>query len=77
LRDDLELTELERFDTLHVIYRLLILVGVALVATVLARIPWTMEWSGAIFVMLFPLMRTERILRRRWRAPLLAAPADR
>src|SRR5450432_4251139 len=39
LRDELELTELERFDTRHTIYRLLVLVGVALAAAVLARIP--------------------------------------
>jgi hypothetical protein len=59
------------------IYRLLILVGVALIAAVLACIPRTMQWSGAIFAALFPVLRTERILRRRWRAPLLAAQAER
>jgi hypothetical protein len=30
-----------------------------------------------IFVALFPLLRTHRILHRRWRAPLLAVTADR
>ena len=77
LRDELELTELERFDTRHVIYRLLVLVGVALATCVLARIPRTTLWSGALFAALFPLLRTHSILRRRWRAPLVAARADR
>ncbi len=77
LRDELELTELERFDTRHVIYRMLVLVGVALGAAVLARIRWTMQWSGALFAALFPLLRTHSILCRRWRAPLVAALVDR
>ena len=77
VRDELELTELERFDTRHAIYRLLVLVGVALAATILARIPRTMQWSGAIFASLFPFLRTHRILYRRWRAPLLAETAAR
>lgn len=77
LRDELELTELERFDTRQTIYRLLVLVAVALAATVLARIPATMRWSALIFVALFPLHRGQRILQRRWRAPLRATPAGR
>jgi uncharacterized membrane protein len=77
LRDGLELKEVERFDTLHTIYRLFILVAVALAATVLARIPATMRWSSFVFLALFPLLRGQKIVHRRWRAPLLVNSADR
>ena len=73
LRDELELTHLERFETRQTIYRMFVLVGVALGAAVLARIPRTMQGSSWAFAALFPLLRTHSILHRRWRAPLLAA----
>lgn len=75
LREPLELTELERLDTRHKIYRLLILVGVGLTAALFARIPWALQWSGLIYVVLFPLMRLQRIIHLRRRAPLAAANA--
>ena len=75
LRDALELTELETFDTRYKIYRLLILVGVGFTAASLARIPWALQWSGLIYVALFPLMRLQRIIHRRRRAPLIATDA--
>lgn len=72
LRDALELTELEKFDTRYQIYRLLILVGVGLLAALLARIPGPLQWSTLIYLALFPLLRFQRIVHRRKRAPLLA-----
>ena len=73
LRDALALTELEKFDTRYQICRLLILVGVGLSAALLARVPWALNWSGYIYISLFPIMRISRVIHRRKRAPLLTA----
>lgn len=73
LRDALELTELERFDTRYQIRRLLILVSVGLLAAVLATIRATLSWSSWTYLLLFPLLRTHALMHRRKRAPLLAA----
>jgi uncharacterized membrane protein len=75
LRDDLELNELERFDTRYQIYHLLILVVVGLIAAAFARVPEAVHWSGLIYLLLFPLLRLQRIIHRRRRAPLAAANA--
>ena len=72
LRDELELTQLERFDTRYLIMRLLILVAFGLIAALLAYIPSTRNPSGLIYALLFPILRTARIIHRRRRAPLLA-----
>lgn len=71
LREALELTELEKFDTRYQIYRLLILVGVGLLAALLARMPGPLQWSTLIYLALFPILRVQRIVHRRKRAPLL------
>jgi hypothetical protein len=73
LRDVLELTELERFDTRYQIFRLLTLVAVGLIAALLACIPLTRNWSSLVYILLFPILRTSRLIHRRRRAPYLAA----
>jgi uncharacterized membrane protein len=73
LRDVLELTELERFDTRYQIFRLLTLVAVGLVAALLACIPLTRNWSSLLYLILFPILRTSRLIHRRRRAPYLGA----
>ena len=76
LRDELELTPLEIFDTRYQLFRLATLVGTGLVAALLACIPLLRNVSSLIYFLLFPILRTSRSIHRRRRAPYLAA-ADR
>ena len=71
-----ELSELEKFDTRYQIFRLLTLVAVGLIAAVLARVPVLRNWSSLIYMLLFPILRTSRVIHRRRRAPYLAAMAE-
>lgn len=73
LRDALELTELEKVDTRYQIYRLLTVVGMGLVAALLACVPVTRAWSSFVYILLFPILRTSRTIHRRRRQPYLAA----
>ena len=75
LRDVLELSELEKFDTRYQIFRLSILCGVGLIAALLARIPVLRNWSTWVYMLLFPILRTSHVIHRRRRAPYLAAMA--
>lgn len=72
LRDGLELNELEKFDTRYQIFRLLTLAGVGLIAALLACIPVLRNWSSLVYILLFPILRTSRVIHRRRRAPYLA-----
>lgn len=76
LRDGLELTELERFDTRYQILRLVILVAVGLIAALLACIPLSRNVSSLIYILLFPILRISRLIHRRRRAPFLASMAN-
>ena len=73
LRDELELTELEKFDTRYQIFRLFTLVGFGLIAALLACIPMVWNWSSLVYILLFPILRTSRMIHRRRRAPYLEA----
>jgi uncharacterized membrane protein len=73
LRDALELTELEKFDTRYQIFRLLTLVAFGLIAALLACVPVVRNWSSLVYILLFPILRTSRAIHRRRRAPYLAA----
>ena len=74
LRDALELTELEKFDTRYQLFRLVTLVAFGLIAAGLACIPLVRNWSTLVYILLFPILRTSRMIHRRRRAPYLAAP---
>jgi hypothetical protein len=76
LRDALKLNELEIFDTRYQILRLLTLVTVGLFASILAWIPATRNWSGMLYFLLFPVLRTAGMVHRRRRAPYLMAMAN-
>jgi uncharacterized membrane protein len=76
LREVLKLTELEKFDTRYQIFRLITLVAVGLIAALLARIPVLRSWSSLVYLLLFPILRTSRVIHRRRRAPYLAAMTD-
>jgi uncharacterized membrane protein len=73
VRDELELSELEKYDTRYQIYRLLTFVGVGLLAAALARVPVLLQWSGFTYIVLFPILRIARVIHRRNREPYLAA----
>ncbi len=72
LRDALELTELEKFDTRYIIRRLLTLCAVGLIAAGLAQIPAIRNWSPWIYALLFPILRISRIVHRGRRAKFLS-----
>lgn len=77
LRDSLDLNELERLDTRHLIFRLGCLVAIGLIGALLAQFPSVVNWSGWIYLAIFPILRIHRVVHRRKRAPLLAATPDR
>ena len=72
LRDVLELSELEKFDTRYQIYRLWTLVGMGLLAALLACIPVLRSGSSLVYMLLFPILRTSRSIHRRRRQSYLA-----
>ena len=67
MRDALELTELERFDTRNQLVRLSALIAIGLAAALLACIPSVRNWSTLIYLLLFPILRTFRIIHRQHR----------
>jgi hypothetical protein len=67
LRDALELNDVEKADTRYVMFRLVILVGFGLVAAGLALIPVVRNWSGLLYILIFPILRVSRIIHRRRR----------
>ncbi len=73
MRDALELTELEKFDTRYQIFRLAMLVGMGLLAALLACVPLFRNWSSLVYILLFPILRTSRTIHRRRRTQYLAA----
>ena len=72
LRDALQLNELERFDTLYQIFRLLTLAGFGVIAAIVACIPALRYWSTLVYLLLFPILRISRLMHRRRRASYLA-----
>jgi uncharacterized membrane protein len=78
LREALDLTELEKFDTRYQILRLVILVAVGLIAALLACISLARNWSSLVYILLFPILRTSRVIHRGRRQRYLEAqPNDR
>ena len=75
LRDEIQLSAVERFDTIHAIYRFLMVIGIGLLAAGLAQFPGTAGWSGLSYFLLFPVLRAHRILHRKWRRRFLAPEA--
>ena len=71
LRDALQLTELERFDTRYLILRLLTLSGFGVIGAGLAQISGVRNWSAMVYILLFPVLRISRIVHGRRRAKFL------
>ncbi|MDQ6624300.1 MAG: TMEM175 family protein [Verrucomicrobiota bacterium] len=70
-RAELQLTELERFDTRYLVKRFGVLVGMGLFAAFLARLGWFLEWTTLVYILLFPILRVSRIVHERKRATYL------
>lgn len=77
LRETLDLNELEKFDTRYQIFRLLTLAGMGVIAASLACIPVLRNWSSLVYMLLFPILRTSRVIHSRRRAPYFAAMKER
>jgi uncharacterized membrane protein len=71
LRGELELNELERFDTRYIIYRLSTLSAFGVFAAGLACIPPIRNWSSLVYLLLFPILRISRIVHTRRRRRLI------
>ncbi|HJT45583.1 MAG TPA: TMEM175 family protein [Chthoniobacterales bacterium] len=67
LRDELELSVLERFDTRHLIRRLLTVASVGLIAAGLAMIPAVRNWSNFVYLLLFVILRVSSVIHRKRR----------
>jgi uncharacterized membrane protein len=72
LRGALALSELEKFDTRYLILRLSIVVVVGLAAAGFACIPILRNWSSLVYLLLFPILRTSRVIHRRKRQRFIA-----
>ena len=73
VRNSLDLSELERSDTRYQMTRMIILIGVGLLAAFLAWRRVLLGWSGYTYILLFPLLRMAGFIHRRRRRALLAA----
>jgi len=74
-RGELELTELEKFDTRYLIARLATLVVVGVAAACFACVPFLRNWSSLVYVLLFPILRTSRVIHARRREKFRASPS--
>lgn len=70
LRAELELTPVEEFDTRDQIRRLSVLIIIGIAGAILAVLPVTWRWAGAVYALLFPILRTMRVMHRRKRRAL-------
>ncbi|MDQ2868560.1 MAG: TMEM175 family protein, partial [Verrucomicrobiota bacterium] len=66
-RDELNLTEIERSETVYQMHRLLILVAVGLLAAAVAHIHALLLWSGMAYALIWPAMVIHRRLYFRGR----------
>jgi hypothetical protein len=73
VRDALELNELEKFDTRYVMFRLVTLTVIGIIAAGLACISVVRDWSTLVYLLLFPILRTSRIIHSRRRERYLNA----
>ena len=74
LREQLALTAFELSETRYQIERLIVLVAFGLLVAGIARIPAVVPWSGLAFILISPVMRVLRVVRKR-RLRRLSAPA--
>jgi uncharacterized membrane protein len=70
LREQLDLTAFELSETRYQIERLIVLVAFGLLVAGLARIPGVAQWCGLTFLLIVPVMRILRAVRRRRQSKL-------
>ncbi len=75
LRHTLELSQLEKFETRYIIFRVLAVAIVGLVAAGVTLMTGSASWGGLIYLLLIPILRGSRIVHRRRQAALLTAQA--
>jgi len=73
LSETLQLTELEIFDTRYLMFRLLTLTGFGVIAAGLAYVPVLRNWSSLVYLLLFPILRTLRVIHGHRRERYLEA----
>jgi uncharacterized membrane protein len=73
LREALQLSDLEKFDTRYLMFRLLAVSAFGLIGGGLAQIPAVRDWSAMVYLLLFPILRISRIIYRGRRAKFLPA----
>ena len=76
LRNNLDLSPIEKLETRYIACRVFFVSLVGLIAAVLAQMPWFPSWGGLIYFLLIPILRGFRALHRRERAALLASQAQ-
>lgn len=74
LREALELSELEKFDTRYLILRLAIMVAFGLIIALLTGLSWIPVTGGYLYFLIFPALRISRIIHERRRRSLVRAP---
>ena len=73
LRDALELSELERFDTRYVIFRLAVSLGFGLIIALLTVLSWIPVTGGYLYFLIFPALKISRVIHKRRRTSLVRA----
>jgi len=76
VRETLELSQLEKLETRHIIFRVLAVAIVGLIAAGVARMSGSTLRAGLIYILLIPILRGSRMVHRRRRAALLAGQAS-
>lgn len=72
-REELELTEREKFETRYQIWRFSVLVAFGLVAAALALVPSLTTRSSLIYLLIFPVLRISGMIHNRRREARFAA----
>ena len=70
LRDNLDLSELEKLETRYILFRVFFVSVVGLIAAIIAQMDWFPSWGGLVYLLLIPILRSFRMMHRRHRAAL-------
>jgi uncharacterized membrane protein len=70
LRDQLDLSPIERFDTRYLVWRLVFVALFGLVLAILAQLSWISPVGGYLYFLIFPGLRISQVIHQRRRATL-------
>lgn len=76
LGETLQLTKLEIFDTRYLMFRLLTLTAFGVIAAGLAYVTVLRNWSSLVYLLLFPILRTSRVIHGHRRERCLEAASQ-